>query len=67
MAGVEITVKPLHGCAHALLVRQHFSFDTLWQHTQTLEAAGETKAQIPDSIFPNASFPLRSTLCFSQQ
>ncbi|HMC87032.1 MAG TPA: hypothetical protein VKI61_16005, partial [Chitinophagaceae bacterium] len=30
--------------------------DTLWNHTQPLEALGETKIIIPDSIFPAASF-----------
>jgi TonB-dependent SusC/RagA subfamily outer membrane receptor len=31
--------------------------DTLWRHEQSLEAIGETKILLPDSIFPAASFP----------
>ncbi|WP_132054181.1 alpha-2-macroglobulin family protein [Pseudocnuella soli] len=30
--------------------------DTLWRHNQNLEAVGETKITIPDTIFPAASF-----------
>lgn len=30
--------------------------DTLWTHSQSLEAVGETKINIPDSIFPKADF-----------
>ncbi|WP_217605944.1 alpha-2-macroglobulin family protein [Chitinophaga sp. GbtcB8] len=30
--------------------------DTLWSFTQTLETTGETRVNIPDSIFPKASF-----------
>ncbi len=55
---VEITVKPYTAVSMPLFLQANiFLPDTLWQHTQTLEAAGETKVQIPDSIFPNASFP----------
>ncbi|RYZ62551.1 MAG: hypothetical protein EOO14_01990 [Chitinophagaceae bacterium] len=30
--------------------------DTLWQYEQALDALGETKIALPDSIFPKASF-----------
>lgn len=30
--------------------------DTLWTHSQPLENVGETKINLPDSIFPQASF-----------
>ena len=30
--------------------------DTLWSHSQELETVGETKINLPDSIFPEASF-----------
>jgi len=33
--------------------------DTLWSHSQALEAVGETKIVLPDSIFPSASFNYR--------
>ncbi len=37
-------------------VPQLFIPDTLWQHNQPLDPAGETKIQLPDSIFPKADF-----------
>jgi TonB-dependent SusC/RagA subfamily outer membrane receptor len=35
--------------------QQIFIPDTLWQHTQQMDALGETKIPIPDSIFPATS------------
>lgn len=31
--------------------------DTLWAHSQPLDALGETRIIIPDSLFPHADFP----------
>lgn len=52
---VQVLVKPSYGSPefHAQKV---FLPDTLWYHEQVLDAIGETKIVIPDSIFPKATF-----------
>ncbi|MBC7848456.1 MAG: hypothetical protein H7Y31_01910, partial [Chitinophagaceae bacterium] len=44
--------------------RDLFIPDTLWHHEQTLEAIGETKIALPDSIFPNATIDYRIQCTF---
>jgi len=38
--------------------------DTLWRHQQKLDALGETRITVPDSIFPNATIDYRLEAVF---
>jgi TonB-dependent SusC/RagA subfamily outer membrane receptor len=53
---LQITVLP--SLNNGLIFHKSTLFlpDTLWTHTQALESVGETKINIPDSVFPDASF-----------
>lgn len=61
---VDITIKTSSSATPLFLRTEAFLPDTLWQHTQTLDAAGETKVLIPDTIFPQASFPYEVNCAF---
>ncbi|WP_207424775.1 carboxypeptidase-like regulatory domain-containing protein [Desertivirga brevis] len=41
-----------------------FVSDTLWRHQIKLDAVGETKLEIPESIFPNADFEYKISAKF---
>jgi TonB-dependent SusC/RagA subfamily outer membrane receptor len=51
---VRIRLKVIATKASGFINTETFVADTLWQHEQHLEAAGETSILIPDSIFPPA-------------
>lgn len=53
---VEITVLRKENDYSSFHAPRVFLPDTLWSFTQTLETTGETRVNIPDSIFPQASF-----------
>jgi TonB-dependent SusC/RagA subfamily outer membrane receptor len=43
---------------------RQFIADTLWVHQQKLDAVGETKIVLPDSIFPNAALKYKAVVAF---
>ncbi|TXH26947.1 MAG: hypothetical protein E6Q96_07125 [Cyclobacteriaceae bacterium] len=49
----EILIQPT--TINQVYQDKQFIADTLWFHQQKLDAVGETKIVIPDSVFPNAS------------
>lgn len=53
---VEIVITPNAYSASRFGGQQVFLADTIWVYQQLLDAIGETKIIIPDSIFPHASF-----------
>lgn len=53
---VKILVKPREYSSTTFHTPHVFLPDTLWFHSQQLESVGETKIDLPDSIFPGASF-----------
>jgi len=53
---VQLVVMPQPYASKVFDDSHVFLPDTLWNHIQVLEPAGETKIVIPDSIFPAASF-----------
>ncbi|HEU4471159.1 MAG TPA: alpha-2-macroglobulin family protein [Flavisolibacter sp.] len=53
---LQIVVLPHFGDSIEFTGPKAFIADTLWNHTQSLDAIGETRIDLPDSIFPNASF-----------
>jgi len=53
---VNILVKASEYGATTFHAPEVFLADTLWYHSQQLESLGETKINIPDSIFPRMSF-----------
>ncbi|MEI6949559.1 carboxypeptidase-like regulatory domain-containing protein [Paraflavisolibacter sp. H34] len=63
----RIRVLVLPSGAHDFGAPRLFLPDTLWDHTEPLEAVGETRIALPDSIFPAASFSyeVRCTLLTS--
>jgi TonB-dependent SusC/RagA subfamily outer membrane receptor len=54
-ARVRLTVVPTSG-PREVLSRRLFLPDTLWTHTQALDPVGETRVNLPASIFPNTEF-----------
>ena len=53
---VELVVTTTNSASPDFYATHVFIPDTLWAHTQQLDAVGETKIVLPDSIFPAASF-----------
>lgn len=53
---VELTIAAEQYSINGFQAPQVFVADTIWQHTQRLDAIGETKIVLPDSLFPPASF-----------
>lgn len=53
---VQLLVKSIGYSQKEFYGARVFLPDTLWNHEQPLETIGETKINIPDSIFPAASF-----------
>lgn len=53
---VQIYVLPKQAVNGKFFNDKLFIPDTLWNYSTTLDAIGETKIVIPDSIFPKASF-----------
>ncbi|HEY1164440.1 MAG TPA: carboxypeptidase-like regulatory domain-containing protein [Chitinophaga sp.] len=53
---VNILVKAIEYGATTFHAPKVFLADTLWYHSQPLESLGETKINIPDSIYPRMSF-----------
>ncbi len=58
----EILIKPdrVESAYNDML----FVADTLWFHKQKLDAVGETKIVLPDSIFPNAALSYKAIVAF---
>ena len=52
---VEITITPVKFGSIDFKAPKVFIPDVLWQHKQSLDPLGETKIEIHDSIFPEAS------------
>ncbi len=53
---VQLTVRAQPYSAKTFSAPAVFLPDTLWQHEQLLDAVGETKIILPDSLFPKAHF-----------
>ena len=53
---VNILVKASEYSTTTFHAPKVFLADTLWYHSQQLESLGETKINIPDSIFPRMTF-----------
>lgn len=53
---IELTIKTQKHNSIDFKAPKVFLPDTLWSHKQTLDPLGETKIEIPDSIFPKATF-----------
>lgn len=53
---VSIVIRPSDYSSRTFHASHVFLPDTLWSHQQALDAIGETKVNIPDSIFPKATF-----------
>ncbi|NVO85241.1 carboxypeptidase-like regulatory domain-containing protein [Hymenobacter terrestris] len=52
----RVRLRVLPQLVGRLAKRQVFVPDTLWTHTQPLDAAGETRVALPDSVLPAADF-----------
>lgn len=61
---VNILVKESQYGSTTFHAPRVFLADTLWYHSQQLESLGETKINIPDSIFPSVSFDYDITCSF---
>lgn len=58
----EILIQPT--TINQVYQDKQFIADTLWFHQQKLDAVGETKIVIPDSVFPNASLNYKAIIAF---
>lgn len=56
---IEILVQPDNYGQTEFHASQVFLPDTLWYHSQNLENVGETRINLPDSIFPRVDFSYR--------